>query len=97
MARRAPKHGAPRRAGPEPELEQHDPELDSYLAALVPDAGATGNLSETLQVRLIGVQAADLRRVAEEQGVSASALAARWIGERLAGEDPPTGPVRIGS
>ncbi|GAA4536486.1 hypothetical protein [Pseudonocardia xishanensis] len=91
MARRAAKHGARRAA---PEVDQHDPELDSYLAALAPDPGATGSLSETLQVRLPGIQAGELRRVAEEQGVSASALAARWLVERLGREEPPTGPIR---
>jgi hypothetical protein len=76
------------------ELGQHDPELDSYLAALAPDPAATGSLSETLAVRLPGFQAEELRRVAEEQGLSPAALAARWLTERLAREDPPTGPLR---
>ncbi|MCF7551487.1 hypothetical protein [Pseudonocardia sp. WMMC193] len=93
MARHAPKHGA-RRAAPVPELEPHDPELDSYLAALAPDPAATGSLSETLQVRLPGIQAEELRRVAAEQGVTPAALAAAWLVERLGREEPPTGPLR---
>lgn len=93
MARHAPKHGA-RRAASVPDLEQHDPELDSYLAALAPDPAATGSLSETVAVRLPGFQAEALRRVAEEQGLSPGALAARWLTERLGREEPPTGPLR---
>ncbi|WP_181780036.1 hypothetical protein [Pseudonocardia pini] len=95
MARRAAKHGAPRRAAPEPELAQHDPELDSYLAALAPDPGATGSLGQTIAVRLPGVHAEELRRIAGERGLSAAGLAATWLVERISAEEPPTGPLRI--
>ncbi|WP_344424130.1 hypothetical protein [Pseudonocardia ailaonensis] len=93
--RRPSRHGAPAKRA-EAELEQHDPELDSYLAALAPEAetGKFGS-AQVLQVRLPALRIEQLRQVAEERGTSAAALATDWIVERLENEDAPTGPLPV--
>ncbi|MFC5995695.1 hypothetical protein ACFQE5_15900 [Pseudonocardia hispaniensis] len=84
------------------ELEPHDPELDSYLAALSPesDAGATEPTSkfgsaQVFQLRLPALRIEQLRRLAAERGVSPGAMAVEWVIERLDREDTPTGPLSI--
>ncbi|MCE0767183.1 hypothetical protein LWC35_30400 [Pseudonocardia kujensis] len=100
--RRPSRHGAPARRAPGPELEQHDPELDSYLAALARDAepGATETTgrfgsAQVFQLRLPALRIEQLRRVAEERGTSPGALATEWVLERLEQEDAPTGPMPV--
>jgi len=93
--RRPSRHGASSRKA-RPELEQHDPELDSYLAALAPqeDTGRFGS-AEVFQIRLPALRVDQLRQVAEERGTSSSALVTDWVLERLAQEDAPTGPIPV--
>jgi hypothetical protein len=93
--RRPSRHGAPAKRA-EPELDQHDPELDSYLAALAPEeeTGRFGS-AQVLQVRLPALRIEQLRKVAEERGTSAAALVTDWVVERLESEDAPTGPLQI--
>ncbi|GAA2847344.1 hypothetical protein GCM10010472_00280 [Pseudonocardia halophobica] len=100
--RRPSRHGAPARRAAGPELEQHDPELDSYLAALAPDAepGATETTgrfgtAQVFQLRLPALRIEQLRRVADERGTSPGALATEWVLERLEQEDAPTGPMPV--
>ncbi|GAA4695341.1 hypothetical protein GCM10023215_36390 [Pseudonocardia yuanmonensis] len=100
--RRPSRHGAPARRAAEPELGQHDPELDSYLAALSRDAtpGATETTgrfgsAQVFQLRLPALRIEQLRRVAEERGTSPGALATEWVLERLEQEDAPTGPMPV--
>lgn len=94
----APRH--PDRHGREPEA--HDPELDSYLAALAVDPGqhaaeVTGRFgsAQVFQLRLPALRIEQLRRIAEERGVSPGALAVDWVVERLDREDTPTGPMAV--
>ncbi|MFC5949233.1 hypothetical protein ACFQH9_13220 [Pseudonocardia lutea] len=98
--RRPSRHGAPARRADG--LEQHDPELDSYLAALARDAapGATETTgrfgtAQVFQLRLPALRIEQLRRVAEERGISPGALATEWVLERLEQEDAPTGPMPV--
>lgn len=107
--RRPSRHGAfpgRDRAAPPPEppaeLEPHDPELDSYLAALAPSAepGAselTGRFgtAQVFQIRLPALRIEQLRHVAEERGTSPAALVVDWVTERLEQEDTPTGPLPL--
>ena len=100
-ARRA-RHRIPaqRQAGPGPELPPHDPELDSYLAALAPEATAgpaTGRFgsAQVFPLRLPALRMEQLRRLAAERGVSPGALAVDWVLERLDQEDTETGPLPI--
>ncbi|MCW0215888.1 MAG: hypothetical protein OJJ54_21255 [Pseudonocardia sp.] len=107
--RQQSRHGAPagrdRPASP-PEapadLEPHDPELDSYLAALAPSAepGAselTGRFgsAQVFQIRLPALRIEQLRHVAADRGTSPAALVVDWVIERLEQEDTPTGPLPI--
>jgi hypothetical protein len=88
--------------GPGPGFpDQHDPELDSYLAALTPSQeGATEltgrfGTAQVFQLRLPALRIEQLRRLAEERGVSPGALAVEWVVERLDQEDTPTGPFAV--
>ncbi|GAA4855417.1 hypothetical protein ACFQ34_03910 [Pseudonocardia benzenivorans] len=89
--------GRPPRSGDA--LPAHDPELDSYLAALAPDTDgpleSTGRFgtAQVFQLRLPPLRVEQLRRVAEERGVSPGSLALDWVIERLDREDMPTGPL----
>jgi hypothetical protein len=101
-ARRA-RHRIPaqRQGGVEqPELPPHDPELDSYLAALAPEAvagPATGRFgsSQVFSLRLPALRMEQLRRLAAERGVSPGSLAVDWVLERLDQEDTETGPLPV--
>jgi hypothetical protein len=93
---------AQRQAGVEPELPPHDTdtELDSYLAALAPEAvagPATGRFgsSQVFSLRLPALRMEQLRRLAAEHGVSPGALVVDWVLERLDQEDTETGPLPI--
>lgn len=91
-----------RRRPPGPAPDAHDPELDSYLAALAPGAeehateltGRFGS-AQVFQLRLPALRIEQLRRIAEERGVSPGALAVDWVVERLDREDTPTGPLAV--
>lgn len=84
----------------EPEPDAHDPELNSYLAALAPGGeehateltGRFGS-AQVFALRLPALRIEQLRRIAAERGVSPGALAVDWVIERLDGEDAPTGPI----
>lgn len=95
--RRQSKHrAAATRAAPDEEVE--DVELDSYLAALAPEPGATETTgrfgtAQVFQLRLPALRIEQLRRLAEERGVSPAALAVDWVIDRLDREDTPTGPL----
>lgn len=98
------RHRAPapvrRDTGPEP--PEPDRELDSYLAAL---SGAndehptelTGRFgsAQVFQLRLPALRIEQLRRLADERGVSPGSLAVDWVVERLDREDTPTGPLPV--
>lgn len=79
-----------------------DGDLDSYLAALAPDAvpaateltGRFGS-AQVFQLRLPALRIEQLRRIAEERGVSPGALAVDWVIDRLDREDAPTGPLPV--
>ena len=86
--------------GPEP--APHDPDLDSYLAALAPGAaqGATEltgrfGSAQVFTLRLPALRIEQLRRLAASRGVSPGALAVDWVLERLDQEDTETGPLPI--
>jgi hypothetical protein len=89
------------RGGREPDLLDAEPdvELDSYLAALAPaaeDASLTGRFNaQVFQLRLPALRIEQLRRIAEERGVSPGALAVDWVIDRLDREDTPTGPFAV--
>ncbi|QYN36337.1 hypothetical protein K1T35_03120 [Pseudonocardia sp. DSM 110487] len=93
---------APPRREPEPELPETDRELDSYIAAL---SGASDEHSTELtgrfgsaqvfQLRLPALRIEQLRRIADDRGVSPGSLAVDWVIERLDREDTPTGPLPI--
>ena len=100
-ARRA-RHRIPaqRQGEVEPDLPPHDPELDSYLAALAPDAAAgpaTGRFgsAQVFPLRLPALRMVQLRTLAAARGVSPGALAVDWVLERLDQEDTETGPLPI--
>ena len=76
------------------ELPPHDPELDSYLAALAGDDGSgatetTGRFgsAQVFALRLPALRMEQLRRLAADRGVSPTALAVDWVLERLDQED----------
>ncbi len=79
-----------------------DGDLESYLAALAPDAvpaateltGRFGS-AQVFQLRLPALRIEQLRRIAEERGVSPGALAVDWVIDRLDREDTPTGPLPV--
>lgn len=99
-ARRA-RHRIPaQRQGVQPELPPHDPELDSYLAALVPEtaggpATARFGSAQVFALRLPALRMEQLRRLAAARGVSPGALAVDWVLERLDQEDTETGPLPV--
>lgn len=77
-----------------------DVELDSYLAALAPSGAPdatelTGRFgsAQVFALRLPELRIEQLRRLAQERGVSPGALAVDWVIERLDREDTPTGPL----
>ncbi len=85
-----------------PEPDGEDPELDSYLAALAPGTDEhvtelTGRFgsAQVFQLRLPALRIEQLRRIAQERGVSPGALAVDWVIERLDQEDTPTGPLSV--
>jgi hypothetical protein len=87
-------------AGPDLLDAQPDVELDSYLAALAPaadDTSLTGRFghAQVFQLRLPALRIEQLRRIAEERGVSPAALAVDWVIDRLDREDTPTGPFAV--
>lgn len=98
-ARRRPSRSS---GDPGPGPGGHDPELDSYLAALSPGAeehateltGRFGS-AQVFQLRLPALRIEQLRRIALERGVSPGALAVDWVVERLDREDTPTGPLAV--
>jgi hypothetical protein len=79
-----------------------DAELDSYLAALTGAGddhpteltGRFGN-AQVFQLRLPALRIEQLRRIANDRGVSPGALAVDWVIERLDHEDTPTGPLPV--
>ncbi|GAA1307554.1 hypothetical protein [Pseudonocardia xinjiangensis] len=91
----APGPAAPR----EPAVE--DPELNSYLAALAGsgehETELTGRFgsAQVFQLRLPALRIEQLRRIADDRGVSPGALAVDWVIERLNREDTPTGPIPV--
>ena len=99
------RHRAPA-AGPEAEARINaalggEGDLDSYLAALSADpehptelTGRFGS-AQVFQLRLPALRIEQLRRIAQERGVSPGALAVDWVIERLDSEDTPTGPLPI--
>lgn len=85
----------------DPELVS-DGDLNSYLASLSPEAHGdstelTGRFgaAQVFQLRLPLMRIEQLRRIAEERGVSPGALAVDWVVDRLDREDTPTGPLPI--
>ena len=85
-----------------PDPAPHDPELDSYLAALAAESapGATEltgrfGTAQVFALRLPALRIEQLRRLAESRGVSPGALAVDWVLERLDQEDTETGPLPI--
>ena len=83
-----------------------DGDLDSYLAALSVDdvehptelTGRFGS-AQVFQLRLPALRIEQLRRMAEERGVSPGALAVDWVIDRLDREsaeaNPATEPVPL--
>lgn len=104
-----PRQGARHRSAPLARPEQRGPdaldaepdvELDSYLAALAPaaeDTSLTGRFghAQVFQLRLPALRIEQLRRIAQERGVSPGALAVDWVIDRLDREDTPTGPFAV--
>lgn len=88
------------RRGPAAHDAAHDPDLEPYLAALAADdhptelTGRFGS-AQVFQLRLPAPRIEQLRRIAEERGVSPGALAVDWVVERLDREDTPTGPLAV--
>lgn len=78
-----------------------DGDLDSYLAALAADSEhpteTTGRFgtAQVFQLRLPALRTEQLRRIAQERGVSPGALVVDWVLERLDREDTPTGPLPL--
>lgn len=76
-------------------------DLDSYLAALSADSEHPTELTgkfgtaQVFQLRLPALRTEQLRRIAQERGVSPGALVVEWVLERLDVEDTPTGPLPI--
>lgn len=81
--------------GPDPAAAD---DLDSYLAALAPDADrptARFGSAQVFQLRLPALRIEQLQRIAEERGVSPGALAVDWVIDRLDREDTPTGSFAV--
>lgn len=99
MPDRRSRHRPPHSTGGDGDA---DAELDSYLAALAPDAtehpteltGRFGS-AQVFQLRLPALRIEQLRRIAQERGVSPGALAVDWVIDRLDREDTPTRPVAV--
>jgi hypothetical protein len=78
-----------------------DGDLDSYLAALSVDAEHPTELTgrfgsaQVFQLRLPALRIEQLRRIAQERGVSPGSLAVDWVIDRLDREDTPTGPLPL--
>lgn len=96
--RRRPRHQSVDAAA----VDADDSELDSYLAALAPgsDEAATEltgrfGSAQVFQLRLPALRIEQLRRIAQERGVSPGALAVDWVIDRLDREDTPTGPLAV--
>jgi hypothetical protein len=76
-------------------------DLDSYLAALSADSEHPTELTgrfgtaQVFQLRLPALRTEQLRRIAQERGVSPGALVVDWVIERLDREDTPTGPLPL--
>ncbi|HEY0814825.1 MAG TPA: hypothetical protein VGE11_16230 [Pseudonocardia sp.] len=76
-------------------------DLDSYLAALAADTEhpteTTGRFgtAQVFQLRLPALRTEQLRRIAQERGVSPGALVVDWVIECLDREGTPTGPLPI--
>jgi hypothetical protein len=101
---RGARHRVPaqRQHAPGPAPAPHDPDLDSYLAALDPGnaPGATEltgrfGSAQVFALRLPALRIEQLRRLAAARGVSPGALAVDWVLERLDQEDTETGPLPI--
>jgi hypothetical protein len=100
---RRPRHRIPQqRTAGSPEPAPHDPDLDSYLAALSPEGrpGATEltgrfGSAQVFALRLPALRIEQLRRLAADRGVSPGALAVDWVLERLDQEDTVTGPLPV--
>lgn len=96
------RHRAPE-AGPRRPVRAEatpDVELDAYLAALAPGAapGATEltgrfGSAQVFQLRLPELRIEQLRRIAQQRGVTPGALAVDWVIECLDREDEATGPL----
>ena len=93
---------APRPHSDGGEPAPHDPELDSYLAALAPGSvpGATEltgrfGSAQVFALRLPALRIEQLRRLAVARGVSPGALAVDWVLDRLDQEDTATGPLPV--
>lgn len=80
---------------------RHEGDLDSYLAALTPDSAHPTELTgrfgtaQVFQLRLPALRIEQLRRIAEDRGVTPGALAIDWVIERLDREDTATGPMPV--
>lgn len=97
---RRARHRPPPPEPNEPVQAVPDAELDSYLAALAPTAAPdatelTGRFgsAQVFALRLPELRIEQLRRIAQERGVSPGALAVDWVIERLDHEDTLTGPL----
>jgi hypothetical protein len=99
---RRSRHGTPAPPDPLDAVLDEDTQLDSYLAALAPGGeehpteltGRFGS-AQVFQLRLPSLRIEQLRRIAEERGVSPGALAVDWVIDRLDREDTPTGPLPV--
>jgi hypothetical protein len=99
--RRARSSASDPAGSPDPELTGAA-DLDSYLAALAPQAGVTDSeltgrfgSAQVFALRLPALRIEQLRRIAAERGVSPGALAVDWVIDRLDREDTPTGPFAV--
>ncbi|MFB9905137.1 hypothetical protein [Allokutzneria oryzae] len=84
------KTGRHRSPVPQPETLAPDNELDSYLAALAPEAdvettgtGRRFGTAQVLQLRLQLMANEQLRELAEMRQTSPTALAQEWVMQRL--------------
>ncbi len=99
---RRSRHGTPTPPDPLDAVLDEDTHLDSYLAALAPGGeehpteltGRFGS-AQVFQLRLPALRIEQLRRIAQERGVSPGALAVDWVIDRLDREDTPTGPLAV--
>jgi hypothetical protein len=90
---RSSKQGSSARQRPEAEELAPDTELESYLAALAPEADVETTASgrrfgnaEVYQLRLSLIANEQLREVAAHRQTSPHALAQEWVMERLSWE-----------